>query len=249
MSPSSNFTPAVFLLSLLVAGYIYSVFCYRLKYITYREAGHRLYLTSAAVGCIMALLIEALLALIALIAHLAVASPFSTSSLNICLYIYGEKHLILLTILMPVVSILSTVIYNRGSENAKDKNVRRAWEKDDLASLLGAAKDRRKPIAITLDSRKTYIGFVARTTEPNIEHANITILPVYSGYRDKDTLKLIITNSYEDVFDYLLSESEGDFQAEDFYIVLPVGNIVACHIFNDEVYSRLNPSSSVGASA
>lgn len=66
--------------------------------------------------------------------------------------------------------------------------------------LLDALESNPKiPILITLSSKKVYVGIVNAIQEPTeSEAANqyISIFPLMSGYRDKDTLEIFFTNAY-----------------------------------------------------
>ncbi|HEE1103629.1 TPA: hypothetical protein R6449_005256, partial [Klebsiella pneumoniae] len=57
----------------------------------------------------------------------------------------------------------------------------------------------KMPILVTLSSRKVYVGIVNGIQEPTESEAPnsyISIFPIMSGYRDKDTLSITFTNSY-----------------------------------------------------
>ena len=66
--------------------------------------------------------------------------------------------------------------------------------------LLDAMESRpKKSILVTLSSRKVYVGIVNGIQEPTESEAPnsyISIFPIMSGYRDKDTLSITFTNSY-----------------------------------------------------
>src|SRR5690606_19877667 len=133
-------------------------------------------------------------------------------------------------------------LYNR-QPGVRARNLARAWQKDDFSSLLSYATHNEKLIAVTLCSRKVYIGLVARTNEPQWESAHITLLPFYSGYREEKVLRLEITNTYEEVFDYFSCQQSGKeaaFAVEDFYIVIPLSEIVSSHVFNPEIFQRIH---------
>lgn len=62
----------------------------------------------------------------------------------------------------------------------------------------------RKSVLVTLQNKKVYVGIVNGLGEPNEkEEPNqyISILPIISGYRDKDTLKVILENEYKGLND------------------------------------------------
>ncbi len=59
---------------------------------------------------------------------------------------------------------------------------------------------KRKPILVTLKSRKVYVGIVNKLGEPNESkepNQEISLVTAISGYRDKDTLEVKFTNNYE----------------------------------------------------
>ena len=122
----------------------------------------------------------------------------------------------------------------------KEENTIEAWDKDDFSALINRATNELKPVAITLKSRKVYIGLVARTNEPDGHQSHITILPYYSGYRDEEKLHLHITNKYTWVFKYYSDSPPKGMNIEDFYIVIPLERILSAHIFNFEIYKQIN---------
>ncbi|EGQ8444824.1 hypothetical protein GTW15_17815 [Vibrio cholerae] len=57
----------------------------------------------------------------------------------------------------------------------------------------------RKPIMITLKSRKVYVGIINKLGEPNESrepNQEVSLVTAMSGYRDKDTLEIKFTNNY-----------------------------------------------------
>ena len=48
-----------------------------------------------------------------------------------------------------------------------------------------------------MDSRKRYVGYILETSDPERETKAIRLLPLASGYREKDTLELVPTTDYE----------------------------------------------------
>lgn len=62
----------------------------------------------------------------------------------------------------------------------------------------------RKPILLTLKNKKIYIGIVNALGEPNEKEGpnqHISILPIISGYRDKDTMCVVLKSEYKEVED------------------------------------------------
>ncbi|SGZ08228.1 hypothetical protein [Moritella viscosa] len=89
----------------------------------------------------------------------------------------------------------------------------------------------RKPILISLKNRKVYIGFVNKLGEPSESEApnqEISLVPAISGYRNKDTQKVVLQN------DYSIPEEF------DSSIVIKVDEIETVSWFNYGVYQGVN---------
>jgi hypothetical protein len=75
-----------------------------------------------------------------------------------------------------------------------------------------------------------YVGRVMSLGEPTERQGptqEISIVPVSSGYRDKDTLSVTLTNYYEDSDD-----------TKDFYLTLKQDNIVSACEFVESLYEK-----------
>lgn len=69
--------------------------------------------------------------------------------------------------------------------------------------LLKKAQDQAKTVSVTMDNGKVYIGWVTHTFNPALPTRFIQILPSKSGYRDKETMRLVITTFYLEALDNL----------------------------------------------
>lgn len=89
-------------------------------------------------------------------------------------------------------------------------------------------------VCITLSSKKVYIGFCVggnNVTHGNLEH--IKIIPIRSGYRNKDTLNLVIENNYEEYF------IEHPSKISDFVILIPTSEITTYQYFDLPAYDAI----------
>jgi len=69
-----------------------------------------------------------------------------------------------------------------------------------LDVLLFKSYAEEKFLLITMSNRKVYVGRVIGLGEPNEKQGpdqEISIVPVFSGYRDKDTMSVILNHSYD----------------------------------------------------
>jgi hypothetical protein len=112
-------------------------------------------------------------------------------------------------------------------DRAQDLAVRRYG--GSLSRLLHAATIRDFPVSVTLENRKTYVGFVIGA--PNLDPSDqyVQILPLVSGYRDKDDLRLRFTDNYSEVY------QSGRVDPSDFIVVLRVENIRMASFYDPNI--------------
>lgn len=87
-----------------------------------------------------------------------------------------------------------------------------ADEGEPFELLLDEALHKAQAVMVTLGSRKVYIGYLLSAPEPKADRKNIEILPTFSGYRDKDTLDLTLTNNYATAYEGIV---EGIAEAQE----------------------------------
>jgi hypothetical protein len=95
-----------------------------------------------------------------------------------------------------------------------------------LLRLLHEASYRDRPVSISLDSRKAYIGYVLGAPNLYPHSTHVEFLPMISGYRDKDTLELRLTTDYSKVYQL----PEGD--PSRFLLTFPLSAITTCNYFD-----------------
>ncbi len=122
---------------------------------------------------------------------------------------------------------------------SKERAARRAaTESGDLIELLIAESiEHQRLIELSLRSGKSYIGFALESGVTRQGEADIALIPIASGYRDKDTHELKITTNYARVVQESLDDSLG-LVYEDFRIVIPMPEIVSARVFHPEAYRR-----------
>lgn len=124
-----------------------------------------------------------------------------------------------------------------------------ANEHGDLIELLIAESiERGKLIEISLRSGKSYIGFPLETSIARWSESHVSIFPLSSGYRDRDTQELKITTNYASVVrDYLGNKDllTPD-QLHDLRVVVPRSEIISARLFDPDLQDRFkeaaNPS-------
>jgi len=121
-----------------------------------------------------------------------------------------------------------------------------AWQKfilklaiknNDFERLLYRGFTKNLPIMFTLNTGKLYVGWMVRAPNPVETRKAVRILPMLSGYRNKDTQKVKFTTDYY----FILKKIENSEHLDhlvigDFEIVLPSDQICASHLFDIEAY-------------
>lgn len=153
-------------------------------------------------------------------------------------YLPSEYHEV--AILSVVFGFMLPIVLNRfySRERAERRTV---TTRGDLVELLIAESlDRGKLIEFSLRSGKSYIGFALGSKMTRRWESEVAIIPVASGYRDKDTQELRITTDYSPVMNELLESEPESFDPinEDFRVVLPRTEIISARLFLPEAYER-----------
>lgn len=137
----------------------------------------------------------------------------------------------LLTLAIPTVWAFLTVLILKWQLGAtKDKQIvayllGETVQHSPICSTLVDAFAGKDEVMITMDDRKVYVGYiidVGAPTEVTGVDQEILLIPTVSGYRDKDTLKVVYTTDYP-------SDTP----------IRPIGfrqeNIISISVFSDEI--------------
>lgn len=124
---------------------------------------------------------------------------------------------------------------------------RAAEERGDLIELtLQDSAQRPTTVEIALNSGKTYIGYatVSGVFQRDATEPDIALLPVVSGYRDKNTQELKLTTSYGRYYNEIAAarRERGDGQGtslEDMRVILPLSEIRSARLFDLELQTKL----------
>lgn len=94
------------------------------------------------------------------------------------------------------------------------------------------------PVIVTLKSRKFYVGFVHC---PAFEHGTfdyLELLPLLSGYRDKDTLAVNVTTNYKEHYEKSgILKGRANLDLMDFRTLVPKSEIEGISFFDLDTYS------------
>lgn len=115
---------------------------------------------------------------------------------------------------------------------------------DGLDSLFFDALENGESISITLKNRKVYVGFVQSVEEPGDNY--IKLIPLFSGFRETESLELIFTTNYLDLY---IEENEGDLdqKPESFFeLTIKKEEVIIANRFDIRAYEKLNPQNNEG---
>jgi hypothetical protein len=115
-------------------------------------------------------------------------------------------------------------------DTAKDKQLNDLEQADAFTRFLHVATRGSRLISITLSNRKWYVGYVAEAPSLNPNEKYFRILPLVSGYRDKDTLETLRTTFYEEV---LKTAKSGDF-----VVTPPIADVQTANFFDPDLYDE-----------
>ncbi|HEY4564571.1 MAG TPA: hypothetical protein VIJ36_16425 [Thermoanaerobaculia bacterium] len=88
-------------------------------------------------------------------------------------------------------------------------------------------------VCLTMKDRKAFVGWIAKSPNLRANDAYVSVIPVMSGYRHKDTLDLNFSVFYP-VESYF--EEDGRLSADEFLTALPVAEITSARFFDLDLY-------------
>lgn len=106
----------------------------------------------------------------------------------------------------------------------------------DLDIVLLRAMEENMPVSITLGHGKVYVGYVTGSIEPGEKREMLRILPLVSGYREGDAMKLKLTTWYISIYKKFNEEKLSHLRPELFEVVLPLSEVKSVNLFDIHAY-------------
>lgn len=225
----------------LVGGYIFANACNATRFRAVREEGHRLYFRAAFYGVFLFFFATLLRILLVRIwpdyrewerEVLASIQPILKDGKE------DSAIVVLLAFIAMLLGAVSGPILNR-TFLGEGPWLKAAIKDDEFEALLHRAVARAMPIALTMENRKVYVGFVSKTFEPKMTRKNFRILPLMSGYRNESG-KTIFTTFYDKAYE-LVGVDEGRsprLLLEDFEIVFQTDKVDSAGLFDVPTYNE-----------
>ena len=224
--------PFNLLLFPLVGGYYLIIRLERFKYIQQRLDSQKLLFNSVIAGSFLLIL------------------SFLISSLFIYFFPTQAEYLKAIpplnrpyfatTLLSFFISIVITETGNLFID--RDLAISRSIDKigNELELLVKLSFETDQLIQFTLKNDKFYIGWAE--TLPIPQRSNyIRIIPAFSGYRHKETKKLVFTTQYLDIYSaYIREGAVNSIEELNMNLVIKSDDILLANTFNIEMYERFN---------
>lgn len=229
---------ALLLLLPLVGGYFFVKNCILTSYEVARESGHRLYFRAIFVG--FALVFVALVLHVALISWAPYASVQQLAADITAPLFDGTEPRISDLATVCIVALLLGVVGWRPLNwiLPRDPFLERAVRDHGVEKLLLDALRRGISVAVTMENRKVYVGFLTTTVDPLQTRRTVSLLPIRSGYRDNQDGTLKFTTNYDRLFTESLDKRLDHLALEDFEIILPTDRIQSIRRFDLKAYAE-----------
>lgn len=220
----------------LLGGYIFLITFFLTRFYHQRIERQRLIFNSSILAVFLALIVLAFdhfilkMFFLNFRENIGKINPIEYEGLNESLLIFLSSFTIaiLFNLLLPKKKALSFVVNKWGSD----------FEKLFWTSLK-SKDDENKLLMITTKSNKVYVGYVNKISEP-IDNSHITIIPNFSGYRNKETQEFKITTDYLNVLEYYINRGEVKLIDKKMGIVIPLSEITMVSKFISEIFDRFN---------
>lgn len=241
---------ALLLLIPLAAGHYFSSNWNATRYRCAREDGHRLYFRAAIAGtCLFIIAWLLRLGLGKFVSPYSLAEHQAISAIIPFLKDATRGHpesaeIVVVALITLALALVLPRLLNRIPLFGKDRWAAKAIESDDFERLLHEAAREVKPLAVTMQNNKVYIGFVIHPPDPSVDRKMIALLPLVSGYRNSKG-RLRLTTFYLEIYELTAdSPDEGQERTlphltmEDFRIVLPTDKVQSLGLFDLRAYNE-----------
>ena len=210
----------LFLIIPALGGYWFLINCHRTNHRIARGIGYPVLFQSSVAGGI----IFSVAHLITLVIH-SYYPQVKTVWQSLIPYPFADSVAlgVLLCLILP---FLCNRIWNEAESALKG-----AINNGDLIELkIRESFEKEEFIEITLRTRKVYIGRAIISRVANFSESYISLIPTLSGYRDKDTQELEITDYYDTIIE------EAHSNDTDFQIVILKSEIISVRLFDPDTY-------------
>ncbi|HBZ47288.1 MAG TPA: hypothetical protein DEO93_08545 [Stenotrophomonas sp.] len=195
------------MLVLVISGYVFNLIFHPIRYFSSRAEGQKLFFMSAGsgilIGAVVFLAVSGMKPFLAPDSLALQLAQFVNRSIPIPYAFRLILALIASVVLSSLLNFFSVQIVGgakeekqllKGTPRTREQRVYdrlTEFNGSPMAQLFRRAADKQNLVMLTLKSRKIYCGRIFEVS-PDIDAADayIEILPTFSGYRDKDSLRM-----------------------------------------------------------
>ena len=107
---------------------------------------------------------------------------------------------------------------------------------DRIELLIRESIKQGEFVEVSLKTRKSYIGRTLGSTYAAGSQQDISLIPLASGYRDRDTQDLYLTTNYAPVMEKLDPDAQSISEYVNLRIVIPRDQVVSIRLFDPDAY-------------
>jgi hypothetical protein len=244
----------------LLGGFIFASLWHPTKYYTQRADTYRLIFTASVTGAVFLFLACVIVSLLTYLVP-SVCQPINRLWHDVFPYANSGRA----TLAFAMGAFLWWPANKKCSDTAA---VSRAIlsKRDPLELLLRRALGEVKLVSVTLKSGKVYVGTIQSNFNPAYPMEHVSMLPAFSGYRDKITKKMELTLSYfealkpareklleidreilqmldQEISKENMRKSQKKLEErknilQDYEVVLPIDELQSVNIFHVNLYKR-----------
>ena len=134
----------------------------------------------------------------------------------------------------------------RPFSNENEAAMQAAKDSGDAIELLVAESfDNQRTVEITMRTGKSYVGLATEMPIALEGAADVSLVPMVSGYRNRETQELQLTQHYAPVLVEAMA-GQSDVNFEDFRVVISFQEIVSARLFERAVWERFQREHSSG---
>lgn len=209
-----------------LAGYILQTRLHRYRYRTLRESGQHVVFRSAVTGGILLLLAQLSVDII-----IKRYIPTPVNYIN-CLFGSDYTAAALLSFFMAL--MVWPVVNTRTTRY--DAAIHAAGENGELKGVfITEALVGSELVEVSLNTGKVYIGQIVQSGIGMSSQFDFMIVPTYSGFRNRETQELEITQHYSHTIKRMM---EKDQAWSEFSIVISISDVVSVRFFYPELYRK-----------
>lgn len=152
----------------------------------------------------------------------------------------SNRLAIVLLISLSIYSIAKSV-HHADEQNNKEsiEKARQAIAKDSkVDAMIFEAEKFGLLMMLTLKSRKVYVGQILSGDIGNTDLKEISLIPILSGYRDKDTLSFKVEHDYSDYYAKENITESSSVPLSYFQQVIFYDQIESMSLFDSEIYKK-----------